>query len=399
MAKNKFYAVKSGHKIGIFTSWAECEVAIKGYSSPDFKGFSTEEEAQAYLDGENIYLKQIKDDLADGYVVAYTDGSYEESSNQYAYGICIFDGDGNEVDLCSKVNYQPFASSRNIAGEIFGVLTALDWALSNGYEKIKIYHDLESVSKWAKGEYNAESEIAKYYVSKLEEKFNGRIEYEFVKVKGHSNNPYNEKADALASDALKGELKVIKGANSFSVSNFEKDDLDVIIQLIKEDNDKVKTECKSILGGQQIKLYIGNKSVMIKMYSNKNLLVQGKPNVAYQIVFTYISELLGEKKIIPLVKQAFRMSIKTDTITIEANYKNLCPNIPETYNANIKTLIRQAIINLNGYFEAEEYGQYAFPALRAMEGHLKYLFGKHGIMIKKSFDQYKRCIPELRNMV
>lgn len=386
MAGNKIYAVKTGHKTGIFTSWSECETAVKGYPSPDFKGFYTKEEAMAYLDGENIYLRQIKEDLANGYVVAYTDGSYDENSNQYAYGICIFDNSGNEIDLCSKVAYAPFASSRNIAGEIFGVLTALDWALSNGYEKIKIYHDLEGVAKWADGEYSAESEIAKYYVSKLEDRFKGCIEYEFVKVKGHSNNPYNQKADELASGALKGERKIITGANSFSILNFEKDDLDTIIQLIKEDNEKVEDERKDILGGKQIKLSISRKSVMIKMYDNKKLLVQGKPNIAYQIVLTYISELLGEKKIVPLVKQAYRISVNTDTV--EANYCNLCPNIPESYNANIKTLIRQAIINLNGYFEAEEYGQYAFPSLRALEGHLKFLFGKHGIIIGRSFEQF-----------
>lgn len=386
MAKNNFYAVKVGHKTGIFTSWPECQAAISGYSNPVFKGFPTEEEAKAFLDGDNIYLKQIEDDLANGYVVAYIDGSYDKGTNQYAYGVCIFDSTGQEVNLCNKVNYAPFASSHNIAGEIFGVLTALDWAVSNGCEKVKIYHDLEHVAKWVTGEYKADSEISKYYIEQLDKRFSGCIQYEFVKVKGHSNNPYNEKADQLASGALKGERKMIKGANSFSVSNFEKENIDVIIQLIKEENPEAKDERKAILGGEQIKFSIGNKSTMIKIYNNKKLLVQGKPNVAYQIVFTYISELLGEHKIVSLVKQAYR--IKVDTNTVESNYSNLCPNIPETYNTNIKTLIRQAIINLNGYFEAEEYGQYAFPALRAMEGHIKYLFGKHNIMIGKSFEQF-----------
>lgn len=386
MAKNKFYAVKKGYKTGIFTSWSECQEAVSGYTNPIFKGFLTEEEAKAFLNGDNIYLKQIEDEVANGYVVAYTDGSYDESTNQFAYGVCIFDSTGQEVNLCNKVNYAPFASSRNIAGEVFGVLTALDWAVSNGCEKIKIYHDLEHVAKWATGDYKADTEISKYYIRQLEKKFNGCIKYEFAKVKGHSNNTFNEKADQLASSALKGERKMIKGANSFSVSNFEKEDIDTIVQLIKEQNPEAKDERKAILGGEQIKLIIGNKSTMIKIYKNKKLLVQGKPNVAYQVVFTYISELLGEHKIVPLVKQAYR--IKVDTDTVESNYGNLCPNIPETYNANIKTLVRQAIINLNGYFEAEEYGQYAFPALRAMEGHIKYLFGKNNIIVGRSFEQF-----------
>lgn len=386
MAKTKFYAVKEGHTTGIFTSWEECKVAIEGYPKSIHKSFSTIDEAKAFLVGDDIYKKQVEEDLANGYAVAYTDGSYDATTNRYAYGICIFDKEGNETSLCNVVNYPPFASSRNIAGEIYGVLTALDWAVSNGYEKIKIYHDLESISKWATGEFDANSDIAKYYIKQLNDKFKDCITYEFIKVKGHSNNPYNEKADQLASSALKGERKMIKGAHSFSVSNFEKSDIETIIELIMEENPEAKTERKIILGGEQIKLSFGKSNTMIKMYNNRKLLVQGKPNAAYQIVFTYISELLGEKRIIPLAKQAYR--IKVDVSTVEGNFNNLCPNIPDTYNANIRTLIRQAIINLNGYFEAEEYGQYAFPALRAMEGHIKLLFSNQGVTIGRGFEQF-----------
>ena len=386
MAKNKFYAVKEGHSTGVFASWEDCKTAVEGYPKAVYKGFQTEEEANAFFNGENIYRKQIEEDLASGYAVAYTDGSYDATTNRYAYGVCIFDNAGNEINLCNVVNYEPFAESKNIAGEVYGVLTALDWAISNGYEKVKIYHDLEGISKWANGEYDAKSDIAKYYVKQLNDKFKDCIDYEFVKVKGHSNNPYNEKADLLASSALKGERKMIKGAHSFSVSNFEKSDIETIIELIAEEAPEVKTDKKAILGGEQIRLSVGKHSTMIKIYGNKKLLVQGKPNAAYQIVFTYISELLGEKQIIPLAKQAYR--IKVEVSTVDGNYNNLCPNIPDTYNANIRTLIRQAIINLNSYFEAEEYGQYAFPVLRAMEGHIKFLLGKHNIMIGKGFEQF-----------
>ena len=387
MAKQKYYAVKKGNVTGVFESWAECELACKGYSGADYKSFFKKEEAEAYLNNENIYLKQIKEDIENGYVVAYTDGSYDEKTNQYAYGVCIIDSEENELELCSKVSYEPFASSRNIAGEIFGVLTALDWAVSNGYEKIKIYHDLENVAKWATGEYEANSKIAKYYVKVLSERFKECIEYEFVKVPGHSNNPYNDKADKLATSAFIGERKIIEGANSFTVSSFKREDLEAIIELIKEEYKEISEERKCILGGQQIKLKISRKIyTTIKFYDTNKILVQGKPNVLYQMVFTYISELLGDRNIVSLVKQAYR--IKVDKNTVDANYDNLCPNIPENYNENIKTLIRQAIINLNGFFDAEDYGQYAFPALRALEGHMKILLNKYSIVVEKRFDQF-----------
>ena len=387
MAKNNYYAVKKGKVCGIFESWDECQKAILGFSNPDYRGFRTLEEAQAYLNDENIYWKQVEQDISNGYVVAYTDGSFNESTNEYSYGICIFDLDRNEINLCSKLSYAAFVESRNISGEIFGVITALDWAVSNGYEKIKIYHDLEGISKWATGEYSANSEVAKYYTKVLSERFDICIEYEFVKVPGHSNNPYNEKADRLANSALAGERKLIEGANSFIVPNFSDSDLETIISLIKEELPELKEDRKEILGGKQIKLGTGKKnSVTIKFYNSNKLLVQSKPNAIYQIVLTYISELLGEKNVVKLVKQAYRIKINSDSL--EANYANLCANIPANYNNSIKTLLRQAIINLNGYFEAEEYGQYAYPALRALEGHMKYLFNKNGIHVEKSFTQF-----------
>ena len=43
----KVYAVKKGHQTGIFDNWADCQAATKGFSSPEFKSFTTREEAEA----------------------------------------------------------------------------------------------------------------------------------------------------------------------------------------------------------------------------------------------------------------------------------------------------------------------------------------------------------------
>lgn len=45
-----YYAVKKGHKIGIFENWSEAQSATAGFSEPDFKKFKTKEEAEAYLE-------------------------------------------------------------------------------------------------------------------------------------------------------------------------------------------------------------------------------------------------------------------------------------------------------------------------------------------------------------
>jgi len=45
----RYYAVKRGHKQGIFESWEECQKATEGYSAPVFKGFKYHHEAVAFL--------------------------------------------------------------------------------------------------------------------------------------------------------------------------------------------------------------------------------------------------------------------------------------------------------------------------------------------------------------
>lgn len=47
--KSKYYAVKKGKKVGIFSSWDDCSEQVKGYSGAMFKSFKTKEEAEEYL--------------------------------------------------------------------------------------------------------------------------------------------------------------------------------------------------------------------------------------------------------------------------------------------------------------------------------------------------------------
>jgi ribonuclease HI len=51
-AKNKYYVVWEGNQPGIYESWTECQLQIKGYPNAKYKAFKTLEEAeQAYRSG------------------------------------------------------------------------------------------------------------------------------------------------------------------------------------------------------------------------------------------------------------------------------------------------------------------------------------------------------------
>lgn len=51
MAKNHFWAVRVGKKPGIYTSWPDAEIQVKGYPCPVHQGFTTKAEALAYMEG------------------------------------------------------------------------------------------------------------------------------------------------------------------------------------------------------------------------------------------------------------------------------------------------------------------------------------------------------------
>lgn len=195
MAK-KVYAVKNGRIPGIYRTWEECQKQVLGYSGPVYKGFSTVEEAQAFLDGSNAPVLQASDAEA----VAYVDGSYNKLTGDFSYGMVILH-QGTEITFCEKIHDETLAQMHNVAGEIKGAEAAMRYALEKGFASLAIYHDYEGIAKWCTGEWKTNREGTKNYKAYYDS-ICDRLQITFVKVKGHSNDKYNDMADALAKKAL-----------------------------------------------------------------------------------------------------------------------------------------------------------------------------------------------------
>ena len=82
-----------------------------------------------------------------------------------------------------------------------GAQKAMQYAVDSGYQKLAIYYDYEGIAKWCTGEWAAKKEGTKAYRS-FYDSVKDRLQVRFVKVKGHSNDEYNDKADMLAKSAL-----------------------------------------------------------------------------------------------------------------------------------------------------------------------------------------------------
>ncbi|BGO97762.1 hypothetical protein NBRC10513v2_001757 [Rhodotorula toruloides] len=52
-SKAGFYAVRAGHKPGVYTSWDECSAQVKGFPAARHKKFPTKAEAEAFVRGDD----------------------------------------------------------------------------------------------------------------------------------------------------------------------------------------------------------------------------------------------------------------------------------------------------------------------------------------------------------
>ncbi len=189
----KYYAVKKGRNPGIYTSWDSCLKEVKGFSGAIYKSFKTKADAEAFMDDID---KKIQVD-ADT-VIAYVDGSFNLPEKTYGAGVVLIK-DGNEEHF-KKSYTDSFYTHRNVAGEVKASELAINLAIEKGYKKIIIYHDYQGIKSWADGDWKTNNDLTKSYKAFINKK-RQVIEIGFVKVKGHSNDKYNDLADRLAKDA------------------------------------------------------------------------------------------------------------------------------------------------------------------------------------------------------
>lgn len=197
MAAKKYYAVKKGKVTGVFTEWAECRNSVDGFPGAEYKGFATREEAVAYLSGNNN--TSAKTDS--GRLLAYVDGSYDDSLPKYAFG-CVFLLEGGEIRLAYGNGDNPQSlKHRNVTGEMLGAMFAVKTAMRNGYKEVEIFYDYEGIEKWVTGSWRSKTELTQIYAQSMRE-WGRSIGIYFTKVTAHSNVRYNELADATAKRGL-----------------------------------------------------------------------------------------------------------------------------------------------------------------------------------------------------
>lgn len=196
-------------KTGLFATWAECQKAVNGYSGAEFRGFTEKEEALAFLNMEttgNVFGDKAKEaagivEVPENMVIAYVDGSFEKSIGRYAFGCVILTPDGQEIRKSGSGSDSAGVAIRNVAGEMLGSMTAVNWAIENKYPAVEIRYDYEGVEKWVTGVWRAKTPLTSKYAAYMQEA-GKKVKISFCKIAAHTGNHYNEEADQLAKSAL-----------------------------------------------------------------------------------------------------------------------------------------------------------------------------------------------------
>lgn len=394
MAK-KFYAVKKGATPGIYTTWSECQQNVNGFPGAIYKGFSTKIEAEQFMNVGNQESKEeesVSRVYSESEAIAYVDGSYNELRNEYSYGVVMF-YDGGEEHFAQKFSDEEMALMRNVAGEIEGSKRAMKFCLEKGIKSIDIVYDYEGIEKWCSGAWKANKEGTKAY-KKFYNEATKSLSVNFVKVKGHSGNKYNDLADSLARGALgigDGAKPISENSNGVVANNIKYDDFTQIIELLKEDFDDLnKSEPEEIPYGEKFTLTINNPTkqrLAISYYKSKNKLsIQGKKEDLFNRLSLYIVELLAVDEIPSFLNTVHNLNVDTDVV--QSEFSSYFPNSYNLIPSEMNKYLHQAVYNLHIMGNMYVTNFLVEPAIRPLEAILKIALLDHEIPIRKDGMEY-----------
>lgn len=160
--------------------------------------------------------------------------------------------------------------------------------------------------------------------------------------------------------------------------------------MIKESDDSITHTVKPLPDKWIYKFKMNRDVITVTLFKTgqQKLLLQGKNSYLFQIITSTIVELYNDSQVEQILGNAYRITIKKNVV--DDAYRPIEKGLPSDYPGGIKRLIKQAIINMTHYVESEDYSMYVFPALRALEGHIKYLITKAGGNASRQFSCFRK---------
>lgn len=168
--------------------------------------------------------KNIENDKWSDAVDIFVDGCFNVESQQAGYGYFI-DGKGTRIKNNGIVPDEYVNRSlQNIAGELWGTLEAIKFAIANKIDRVNLYYDYEGIKNYALNIwYSTNNFIKNIYIPAISSLRN-KIKINFIHVYSHSGNYGNEIADQMAKKAVNINIK-----NQISNSNKDNKVIDEVM--------------------------------------------------------------------------------------------------------------------------------------------------------------------------
>ena len=132
----------------------------------------------------------------------FTDGSWRPSTpNRVGAGIVVVENDKIVEEFMLYRDNEEMAKMRQICGELIASMEGVRIAVERNYDKVVINFDYEGVEKWCMGAWKTKNKYTQMYKKYMND-MSKKIKIEFIKVKAHDNNVFNDYADYLAKKSL-----------------------------------------------------------------------------------------------------------------------------------------------------------------------------------------------------
>lgn len=187
MKITELYIVNNNKIVGMLTVLDANDGQIQLLKDAGYQLFPNEKFALDYINRSHSKTVSI-----------YVDGSFNNTTQEIGSGIVVVENNKIIQTISKKYNNKQWSAMRNVAGELFACIEGVNYAKNNGYNEVTVHYDYQGIEAWTNGEWNTKKEETQRYKAWFDE-ISKEIKINFVKVKAHSGNKYNELADKLAN--------------------------------------------------------------------------------------------------------------------------------------------------------------------------------------------------------
>ncbi|WP_255301411.1 RNase H family protein [Bacillus pseudomycoides] len=149
-------------------------------------------EQQTKLHSSGVSQKSI--------IEVYIDESYNMKRKIAGYGLVMIVQNQAYLKDFSAYPYSDVTATHNVGAELMGARRAVELALANGWKHMILYYDYTGIENFATKSWRAKNPQTQEYQDFMQ-KYMRNINIQFIKVKAHSGNEFNDLADRLAKYA------------------------------------------------------------------------------------------------------------------------------------------------------------------------------------------------------